>query len=73
MGDIDGYADVLAEPQRRIWDKIASIAHRCGGVLMDGTAVAVHLRHRLSEGLDIMTLQRCPGHPGRDAAEAGLR
>ena len=61
MGDIDGYADVLAEPQRRMWDKIASIAHRCGGVLMDGTAVAVHLRHRLSEGLDIMTLQRCPG------------
>ena len=61
MGDIDQYADVLSEPQRRIWAKIASIARSRGGVLMGGTAVAVHLRHRFSEDLDIMTLQPCPG------------
>jgi hypothetical protein len=61
VGDITDYADVLAEPQRRIWEDIASIAHSRGGVLMGGTAVAVHLRHRISEDLDIMTLDPCPG------------
>ena len=61
MADIDGYADVLGEAQRRAWEKVAQIAHSRGGVLMGGTAVAVHLRHRFSEDLDIMTLQPCPG------------
>lgn len=61
MADIDQYADVLSEPQRRIWTEIASIARSRGGVLMGGTAVAVHLRHRFSEDLEIMTLQPCPG------------
>ena len=61
MADIDGYADVLGEAQRRAWEKVAQIAHSRGGVLMGGTAVAVHLRHRFSADLDIMTLQPCPG------------
>ena len=61
MADIDQYADMLSEPQRRIWSPIASIARSRGGVLMGGTAVAVHLRHRFSEDLGIMTLQPCPG------------
>ena len=73
MADIDDYADVLAEPQRRAWEKVAQIAHSRGGVLMGGTAVAVHLRHRFSEDLDIMTLQPCSGtlvamHLGRSFA-----
>lgn len=49
MADIDHYADILREPQRRAWAKVAQIAHHRGGVLMGGTAVAVHLRHRFSD------------------------
>ncbi len=61
MADIDAYADVLAEPLRRVWARVARIARDRGGVLMGGTAVALHLRHRFSEDLDIMTLQPFPG------------
>ena len=73
MVDIDHYADILREPQRRAWAKVAQIAHRRGGVLMGGTAVAVHLRHRFSDDLDIMTFRKFSGSAvaaqmGRDFA-----
>ena len=61
MDDIDDYADVLSEPQRRIWDKIAQIARNCGGVLTDGAAVAMHLRHRPAEDLNIVALRHHDG------------
>lgn len=61
MADIDDYADVLGEPQRRVWAGIARIARSRGGVLMGGTAVALHLRHRLSDDLDVVTLDHLPG------------
>ena len=60
MTDIDDYADVLAEPQRRVWDRMAQLARDQGGTLMGGTAVAMHLRHRSSEDLDIVTLGPAP-------------
>ena len=60
MTDIDDYADVLDEPQRRVWDRMAQLARDHGGTLMGGTAVAMHLRHRFSEDLDIMTLGPAP-------------
>ena len=61
MADIGDYADILAEPQLRAWSRVARIARSRGGTLMGGTAVAVHLRHRFSEDLDIMTLGKFPG------------
>lgn len=61
MADIDAYSDVLGAPQRRVWAGIARIARSRGGVLMGGTAVAMHLRHRLSDDLDVVTLDHLPG------------
>ena len=63
MPDIDDYADVLGEPQRRVWGRIAQIARRRGGVLMGGTAAALHLRHRISDDIDIMTFEEFPAGP----------
>ena len=77
MADIDRYADVLGEPQRRAWARVAQIARRRGGVLMGGTAVAVHLRHRFSDDLDIMTFRKFSGtavaaQMGRDFASVNV-
>ena len=57
MADIDVCADVLDEPQRRVWAAVAETAGQIDGCLMGGTAVAVHLRHRRSEDLNVMTLR----------------
>ena len=54
--DIDRYADVLDERRRAVWSTVAAAARRCGGVLMGGTALALHLRHRVSMDFDIFTL-----------------
>ena len=61
MAEIDDYADVLDEPQRRVWAGVAESAHEIGGCLVGGTAVAVHLRHRRSEDLDLITFQDFSG------------
>ena len=61
MAEIDSYADVLAPAQRAAWSRAAEIADRVGGVLMGGTAAALHLRHRESEDLDIMTMRKFSG------------
>ena len=61
MADIDDYADVLDEPQRRAWAGVAETAKALHGRLMGGTALAVQLRHRRSEDLDVMTLRKFSG------------
>lgn len=61
MSGIEGYADVLPDGLRRVWPHVADCAQRVGGVLMGGTAVAIQLRHRISEDLDVMTLQKFSG------------
>ena len=61
MSDVDGLADVLPDNLRRVWPLAAQFAQRVNGVLMGGTAVALHLRHRVSEDLDVMTLRKFSG------------
>lgn len=70
MTEIDGYADVLDEPQRQVWAGVAESAHAIGGCLMGGTAVAVHLRHRRSEDLDLMTFEDFSGEDALRRLEA---
>lgn len=62
MTDIDEYADFLPNSLRSVWPYAAECAQRIGGVLMGGTAVAIHLRHRQSEDLDVMTLEEFSGN-----------
>ena len=61
MSELEALADVLPQNLRHVWPHVADCAGRVGGVLMGGTAVAIHLRHRVSEDLDVMTLRRFSG------------
>ncbi len=61
MSELDELADVLPTNLRRVWPHVAECAGRIGGVLMGGTAVAIHLRHRVSEDLDVITLEEFSG------------
>lgn len=54
MSDIDDWREVIGDRQRAVWPKAARAAAACGGVLVEGTAVTVHLRHRTSEDIDIL-------------------
>ena len=54
---VDGFADVLDERRRAVWDTVAAAALRCGGCLMGGTALALHMRHRSSMDFDIFTVE----------------
>ena len=49
---IDVWSDVLDDVTRACWPKIASASPR-SGVLMGGTALAMHLKHRRSRDLDV--------------------
>ena len=69
MMDVHDYSDVLPGNLRRVWTPVYGCARRVGGVLMGGTAVAIHLRHRVSEDLDVMTLRSFSG----SAVEERLR
>ena len=61
MSELDELADVLPANLRSVWPHVADCANRVGGVLMGGTAVAIHLRHRISEDLDVITLEDFSG------------
>lgn len=61
MPDIDGWREVLPDVQRRVWPRVAAAVEGTGGVLMGGTAVAIHLRHRTSVDLDVMSLKPFSG------------
>ena len=54
MSQIDDWQDVIGDRQRAVWPKAARAAAACRGVLVGGTAVAIHLRHRVSEDIDIL-------------------
>ena len=62
MTSIEEYADFLPVNLRRVWPYVAECAQDIDGVLMGGTAVAIHLRHRESEDLDVMTLREFSGN-----------
>ena len=61
MPEIDRWAHILPEQQRAMWPHVAQIAERVGGTLMGGTAVAIHLEHRQSVDLDVMTFRKFSG------------
>ncbi|WP_423919683.1 nucleotidyl transferase AbiEii/AbiGii toxin family protein [Candidatus Poriferisodalis sp.] len=61
MSSLDDLAEVLPESLRRLWPLAAQCAEQTDGVLMGGTAVAIHLQHRVSEDLDVMTLRAFSG------------
>ena len=61
MSELDELDDVLPANLRSVWPHVADCANRVGGVLMGGTAVAIHLRHRISEDLDVITLEDFSG------------
>ncbi len=54
MGQIDDWQEVIGDRQRAVWPKAAAAAADCSGVLVGGTAVAIHLRHRVSEDIDVL-------------------
>ncbi|MCQ3806397.1 MAG: hypothetical protein OXB92_03720 [Acidimicrobiaceae bacterium] len=53
MTSIEEYADFLPVNLRRVWPRVAECAQDIDGVLMGGTAVAIHLRHRESDDSNI--------------------
>jgi len=50
--ELEPWSDVLEAPTRACWPIIAAVSPP-SGVLMGGTALAVHLKHRRSRDLDI--------------------
>lgn len=58
---LNDYGDLLTDDIRRLWPMAALVADRLDGRLVGGTALALHLRHRRSEDLDIHTLTRFSG------------
>ena len=54
MGSLSEYAEVLGPATRAAWPTVAEIVP-AGTVLMGGTALAMQLRHRRSEDLDLFT------------------
>ena len=54
MSQVDQWQEVIGRRQREVWPKAAKAAVACGGVLVGGTAATIHLRHRISEDIDIL-------------------
>jgi len=54
MTDLADLADVLPKATADAWPSVASVAP-ADAVLMGGTALAIHLHHRVSRDLDIFT------------------
>lgn len=52
MSELDDLADVLPRATLEAWPHVAEVAPP-SGVLHGGTALAVHLRHRISRDLDV--------------------
>lgn len=51
-GSLVDWSDILDAPTRAVWPIVAA-ANPGSGVLMGGTALAMHLRHRRSRDLDV--------------------
>ena len=54
MGQVDEWHPVIGDRQRAVWPTAARAAVACLGTLVGGTAVTVHLKHRISEDIDIL-------------------
>lgn len=55
MPEIDAWSDILSPEIREVWPILRKTTRRIDGCLMGGTALAIHLRHRVSYDLDYMT------------------
>ena len=54
MVEIDDWHEVIGDRQRAVWPKAARAAVASRGMLVGGTAVTIHLKHRVSEDLDVL-------------------
>ncbi len=70
---LDDYSGLLAQELRDLWPLASKIAGSTNGRLMGGTALALHLRHRSSTDIDIMTLETFDGREARTLVEQHLR
>ena len=55
MAEIDAWADVLSAEMRSVWPILQRVTDPLEGCLMGGTALTIHLRHRVSFDLGYMT------------------
>ena len=62
ISDIDEAADVLSADLRSVWRLVAGLLPRHEHRLVGGTAVAVHLAHRVSFDLDFLALRPFDAH-----------
>ena len=51
----------LSDEMRAVWPILVRVTHGLDGALVGGTALVVHLRHRVSVDLDFMTLRSFSG------------
>ena len=61
MSLLDDCSDLFAAELVDLWPLAAVLARRTSGRLMGGTALALHLQHRASEDIDVMTLKDFSG------------
>lgn len=61
MPSLDDYSHLLAGELRDLWPLAAVLARKTSGRVMGGTALTLHLQHRASEDIDIMTLKDFSG------------
>lgn len=61
MPAMDDWSDCLPDQMRSVWPLLALATRRIRGSLVGGTALAVHLRHRISFDLDYMAMQAFSG------------
>ena len=56
MPEIDAWEGLLSSEMREVWPILGQATQKIDGCLMGGTALAIHLRHRVSFDLDYMTV-----------------
>ena len=61
MADLDAYSDVVGPDARAVWPLLARAVKNIRGALVGGTALAMHLHHRVSYDLDYMTYKSFSG------------
>ena len=70
---LDDYSDLLSPDLRGLCPLASMVSGEIDGRLMGGTALTLHLRHRSSEDIDIMTLRSFDGRDVRDVIGSHLR
>ena len=71
MAEIDAWKDVLPDQMRAVWPILQKATHPLEGCLTGGTALTIHLRHRVSFDLDYMTADGFSGdHLAREFEKA---